>query len=186
MRILHFRVNQRKSHSEVRFFPTSELRGPSCSQLPASSSPHLKAHLRGRLILIFPRRIRGVSASFEIYMQNLAFTRIWCSHELPVNLSPFDLEVLGGFTRIFNDERSLSRLELRRHIDAIVGHSHVHAACVGVGGQRVLHSIGGLRRAVSNGLSRLFCPPHGRIHNVPGGINLCDSSRRGDNCNYYD
>src|SRR5207244_2606280 len=83
--------------------------------------PHTKGHLGGPLTPVSCRRIGGISAPFENYMQDLGFTRIWCGHELPVNTSPRDFEVLRGLARIFNDECSLSRLELRWHVDSIVG-----------------------------------------------------------------
>src|SRR5260370_37790672 len=158
--------------------PRSAHRSPndtSCNPWhSAAPSPHTKGHRRRPFILVFSRRISGISAAFEDHMEDLGFTRIWCGHELPVNTSPFDFEVLRGLARIFNDERSLSGLELRWHVDSIVGHCHVHSACVAIRGDGVLHCISGLLHAMSNRPSGLFCSSHGRMHNVFSRVNLRD------------
>jgi hypothetical protein len=68
----------------------------SAFQLGLKPLPHTKGHLSGPLIFVFSRRISGVSAPLKIYVQDLGFTRIWCGHELPINTSPLDFEVLRG------------------------------------------------------------------------------------------
>src|SRR5438876_4968416 len=124
-------------------------------------SPHTNGHLRGPLISVFSRRIDRVGAPFENYVQDLGLTGIWCGRKFPVNTSPFDFEVLRGLAGIFDNERSLSGLELRWHVDSIVAHRHVHTACVAIRGDGVLHGISGVLHAMSNRPSGLFCSPHG-------------------------
>src|ERR1700730_9700156 len=113
-------------------------------------SPHTDGQLRGPLIPLFSRRIGAISAAFENYVQDLGLTRIWCGRKLPVNTLPLDFEVLRGLAGIFDNERSLSGLELRWPVASTVDHRPTHSACVAIRGDGVLHGISGLLHAMSN------------------------------------
>lgn len=144
---------------------------PSLVQHSGNFSPNPKGRLSASLALIFSKRIGGVTAPREVYVQDLGFTWIRRGDELSVNTSSLYFEVLRGLARILDDERSFSWPQLRWHVDTIVSDRDVDSARILVGSDGIGHGIDGFLRASSHSVGRFFCPAHGRMGDVLGRVN---------------
>src|SRR6476660_9397878 len=109
-------------------------------------------------------------------MQNLRFTRTRRSSKLAIDVSARDFEVRSRLAFVFDDERSLPRFEIARHIDLAIVYGHIHSPSIGIGSERVLNLIGRLLHAMRDGVSgllgflrRLLGNVLGRFERLPRG-----------------
>src|SRR5438309_10061945 len=99
-------------------------------------------------------------------MQNLRFTRTWRNSKLTINISARDFEVRSRLALVFDDERSLTRFEIGRHIDLPVVHGDVYSPCIGIGSESVLHFVGRFLHALADSFGSLLSLLRRRVGNI--------------------
>src|SRR6266550_6515066 len=118
-------------------------------------------------------------------MQNLRFTRTWRNSKLTINISARDFEVRSRLAFVFDDESSLTRFEVGRHIDLPVVHGDVYPPCIGFRSESVLHLIGRLLHAMGDSFRSLLGFLRRRVGTILGRLKRLPRGAGNQTSNYH-